>query len=54
MGSGKGAVEHYVVEVKPGMVLFEMDGIPADKAIEALKKATYKLPCKTSIISKEM
>ena len=52
MGSGKGAVEFYIVEVKPGMMLFEMDGIPADKAIEALKVAKYKLPCRSIIISK--
>lgn len=54
MGSGKGAVEHYVCEVKPGMILFEMDGIPDEKAREALKLATYKLPCKASVISKNM
>ncbi|MBD3251790.1 50S ribosomal protein L16 [Candidatus Uhrbacteria bacterium] len=53
MGSGKGAVEYYVCEVKPGMMLFEIDGIPADKAREALKLATYKLPCKASVISKD-
>ena len=52
MGSGKGAVEHYVVVVKPGMVLFELDGIPADKAIEALKRGAHKLPCKASIIQR--
>lgn len=54
MGSGKGAVEHYIVEVKPGMVLFEMDGIPAEKAREALKSASYKLPCKATVISKDL
>lgn len=54
MGSGKGAVEYYIVEVKPGMILFEMDGIPAEKAIEALKKAKYKLPCRATVISKEL
>jgi large subunit ribosomal protein L16 len=53
MGAGKGAVEHYVCEVKPGMILFEMDGIPADKARQALKDATYKLPCKAVVVSKE-
>jgi len=53
MGSGKGAVEHYVVEVKPGMVLFEIDGIPEDKARQALKDAIYKLPCKATVISRE-
>lgn len=52
MGAGKGAVEHYVVEVKPGMVLFEIDGIPDDKARQAMKDASYKLPCICSVISK--
>ncbi|MCW1891849.1 MAG: 50S ribosomal protein L16 [Candidatus Uhrbacteria bacterium] len=52
MGSGKGAVEHYVVEVKPGMVLFEIDGVPDDKARQAMKDASYKLPCICSVISK--
>lgn len=53
MGSGKGAVEHYVVEVKPGMVLFEIDGIPEENARKALKDAIHKLPCKATVISKE-
>ena len=54
MGSGKGAVEHYICTVKPGMILFEIDGIPEDKAREALKLATYKLPCKAKVVSKEL
>lgn len=53
MGSGKGAVEHYVVVVKPGMILFELDGIPADKAIEALKRGAHKLPCKATVIQRQ-
>lgn len=52
MGSGKGAVEHYVVTVKPGMVLFELDGIPADVAIATLKASAHKLPCKTTVITR--
>ena len=52
MGSGKGAVEHYVVSVRPGTVLFEIDGIPDDKAQEALKLAAYKLPVKTTIVTR--
>jgi large subunit ribosomal protein L16 len=52
MGSGKGAVEHYIAVVKPGTVMFEIDGIPADQAREALKLSAYKLPCKTTIISR--
>ncbi|MEN9558080.1 MAG: hypothetical protein RL141_449 [Candidatus Parcubacteria bacterium] len=52
MGSGKGAVEHYVVVVKPGTVLFEVDGLTPEQAKEALSLSQYKLPCKTSIISR--
>jgi large subunit ribosomal protein L16 len=52
MGSGKGAVEHYIAVVKPGTVLFEIDGIPADQAREALKLSAYKLPCKTTVIAR--
>ena len=52
MGSGKGAVEHYIAVVKPGTMLFEIDGIPADQAKEALKQGAYKLPCKTTIVTR--
>lgn len=52
MGSGKGAVEHYVAPVRPGTVLFELDGLPADQAREALMRASYKLPCKSTIITR--
>jgi large subunit ribosomal protein L16 len=53
MGSGKGAVEYWVVVIKPGNVLFEITGIPKDIALEALKIACYKLPIKTKILIKE-
>lgn len=53
MGSGKGAVDHYVVTVKPGMMLFEMDGLPAAQAKEALTLAAYKLGCLTRFITKD-
>ena len=43
MGAGKGAVDHYVAVVKPGTIMFEMDGIPAASAKEALEGAGYKL-----------
>jgi large subunit ribosomal protein L16 len=52
MGGGKGAVDHYVVAVHPGTVLFEIDGIAADQAKEALIKATYKLPVKARFIKR--
>ena len=53
MGSGKGAPEYWVAVVKPGRVLFEMGGIDADTAKEALRLAGHKLPIKCKIISKE-
>ncbi len=52
MGGGKGAVDHYVVAVKPGTVLFEVDGIPAEVAREVLELAAYKLPIKSKFITK--
>ena len=52
MGKGKGAVDHYVVVIKPGIIMFEMDGIPEEKAVEALKLAAYKLPIKCKVITK--
>ncbi|MBU2566122.1 50S ribosomal protein L16 [Patescibacteria group bacterium] len=52
MGGGKGSVDHYVAPIRPGTILFEMDGIPADKAKEALEKAAYKLPCKAVYITR--
>lgn len=53
MGGGKGAVSHYVVPVKPGRILFEMDGVTKELAEEAMRLAAYKLPVKTKFISKE-
>jgi large subunit ribosomal protein L16 len=52
MGSGKGAVEYYVAVVKPGRVLFEVAGVSEEKAREALRLATHKLPIKCKIVSK--
>lgn len=52
MGGGKGAPDHYVCTVKPGTVMFEIAGIPEEKAMEALKLASYKLPLKTKIVRK--
>lgn len=52
MGSGKGPVDHYVAVIKPGMILFEMDGVPEEKAKEAMRLAAHKLPVKTSFIVK--
>ena len=51
MGSGKGAVDHFVAVVKPGMIMFEIDGVPKAAAAKALEGAAYKLPMKTRVIS---
>jgi large subunit ribosomal protein L16 len=53
MGSGKGAVDHWVAVVRPGRVIFEMSGIPDDVAKEALRLAASKLPMGTKIISRQ-
>lgn len=53
MGSGKGAVEYWVVVIKPGTILFEIAGVSKEIALEALKIASYKLPIKTKILIKE-
>ena len=53
MGSGKGSPEYWVAVVKPGRVLFEVAGVSDELAHEALRLASYKLPCKTKIIARE-
>ncbi|MEI7603742.1 MAG: 50S ribosomal protein L16 [bacterium] len=52
MGSGKGSVFQYVSVIKPGLVLFEMSGIPEDVAEEAMRKAGNKLSVLTKVIKK--
>ena len=52
MGKGKGAVDHYVINIKPGTVMFELSGISEEQAREALSLAGYKLPVKTKVIKK--
>ena len=52
MGKGKGDPQGYCFQVKPGRVLFEIDGLPAAEAHEALRKAGTKLPVKTKIITR--
>src|SRR6266513_2850590 len=52
MGSGKGAPELWVVRVKPGRILFEVDGVPQPLAREALELAAAKLPVKTRFIER--
>ncbi len=52
MGGGKGSVEFYVFPIKPGRIIFELDGIKEDLAREALSKAADKLPIKTKFIKR--
>lgn len=53
MGSGKGDVQKYVFEVRPGRVIFEVDGAPEGQAREALRKAGTKLPLKGRVIARQ-
>jgi large subunit ribosomal protein L16 len=53
MGSGKGDVKGYVCVVKPGKMIFELAGVSAEIAGEALSRAAHKLPFKTKMVSKE-
>jgi large subunit ribosomal protein L16 len=50
MGSGKGAVDHYVAVVKPGRIIFEIGGVTEDIAREAVRLAGHKLPIKTRFL----
>jgi large subunit ribosomal protein L16 len=52
MGKGKGSVDHYIAVVKPGMTLFEMDGVPENIAKEAMELAAYKLPIKCKFVKR--
>jgi large subunit ribosomal protein L16 len=56
MGSGKGAPEYWVAVVKPGRVMFEIEGVSEDKAREAMRLAAHKLPvkCKFAIKGEEL
>ncbi len=53
MGSGKGSPEYWVAVVKPGRILFEMDGVAEDVAREAMRLASHKLPIKCKFVTKE-
>ena len=53
MGSGKGSPEYWVAVVKPGRVMFEMDGMPEEVAREAMRLASHKLPIKCKFMVKE-
>ena len=53
MGSGKGSPEYWVAVVKPGRIMFEMDGVAEDVAKEAMRLAMHKLPIKCKFITRE-
>ena len=53
MGKGKGSVEYWVAVVKPGRIMFEVGGLPAEIAKDALHQATYKFSIKTKVITRE-
>ena len=53
MGSGKGSPEYWVAVVKPGRVMFEMDGVTPEQAKEAMRLASHKLPIKCKFVMKE-
>ncbi len=52
MGGGKGSVDHYVFPVRPGRIIFELEGIKEEDAKDAFKKASDKLPVKTKFITR--
>jgi len=52
MGSGKGAVDHYVAVVKPGRIIFEIGGVSEEIAREAVRLASHKLPVKTRFVTR--
>ena len=54
MGGGKGAVDHYVFPIKPGRIIFELDGLEEEVAREAFRKAAAKLPIKTKFVKREL
>jgi len=53
MGKGKGSVDHYVAKVRPGKVIFEMDGVEKALARKAMSLASYKLSVKTKFVEKK-
>jgi len=53
LGGGKGAVDHYVYPIKPGRIIFEIDGLKEDVARQAFKGAAMKLPVKTKFVKRD-
>ena len=54
MGKGKGALDHWVAVVKPGRILFEIDGVTFEEAQKAFRDANHKLPMKTKIVERRI
>ena len=54
MGKGKGSLDHWVAVVKPGRILFEIDGVSKDEAVKAFKDAGHKLPMKTKLVERRL
>ena len=52
MGSGKGSVEYWACRVKPGRIMFEIDGVPMEVAKEAFERAAAKLPIRTKFVAR--
>ncbi len=52
MGGGKGAVDHYAFSIRPGRIIFEIEGVKEETAREALERAADKLPIKTKFVKK--
>jgi large subunit ribosomal protein L16 len=53
MGSGKGNPEYFAAKVRPGTIMFEMQGVPEEIAREAMRLAAHKLPVKTKFLTRE-
>ena len=52
MGKGKGALDHWVAVIKPGRILFEIDGVSKEEADKAFRDAGHKLPVKTKVVER--
>ena len=54
MGKGKGSLDHWVALVKPGRILFEIDGVTKEQAVQAFRDAGHKLPMKTKLVERRV
>lgn len=53
MGKGKGSLEYWVANIEPGRILFEINGVTREQAVEAFRLASYKLPVKTKFLARD-